>query len=145
MEEDKQMANIYSARTPLLALAGILVLSLLLMACSGSQTSGQEASNGGNSEIVASATPLPTPVPTEPEAKRLDSGQDAQPQAQEPPATQGAAEAAMPDPTEPVLEEAGEERPAFKPSTRTGLEATNPAALNLASGEVQFVEFFAFW
>ncbi|MCI0521052.1 MAG: hypothetical protein L0Z70_12465 [Chloroflexi bacterium] len=28
---------------------------------------------------------------------------------------------------------------------RPGMEATDPATVNLASGEVQFIEFFAFW
>jgi len=31
------------------------------------------------------------------------------------------------------------------PTPRTGLESTDPATVNLASGEIQFVEVFAFW
>jgi len=31
------------------------------------------------------------------------------------------------------------------PDVKTGLEATNPADVKLASGKVQLVEFFAFW
>jgi hypothetical protein len=31
------------------------------------------------------------------------------------------------------------------PDVKTGLEATNPAEVQLASGKVQLVEFFAFW
>jgi hypothetical protein len=31
------------------------------------------------------------------------------------------------------------------PPIKTGLEATDPSTVNLASGELQFVEFFAFW
>jgi hypothetical protein len=33
----------------------------------------------------------------------------------------------------------------FVPSTRTALEATNPATVSLASGQLQLVEFFAYW
>jgi hypothetical protein len=31
------------------------------------------------------------------------------------------------------------------PTPRGGLESTNPEIVNLASGEIQLVEFFAFW
>lgn len=31
------------------------------------------------------------------------------------------------------------------PPIKTGLEATDPATVKLASGELQFIEFFAFW
>ena len=31
------------------------------------------------------------------------------------------------------------------PTVRTGLESTNPASVNLASGDLQLIEFFAFW
>lgn len=31
------------------------------------------------------------------------------------------------------------------PPIKTGLEATDPSTVNLASGELQFIEFFAFW
>jgi hypothetical protein len=33
----------------------------------------------------------------------------------------------------------------YAPSSRTALEATDPSSLDLTSGELQFVEFFAFW
>jgi hypothetical protein len=36
----------------------------------------------------------------------------------------------------------GEENP---PPVKTELQATNPSSVNLASGELQLVEFFAFW
>lgn len=32
-----------------------------------------------------------------------------------------------------------------KPTARVGLQATDPETVNLASGEIQLVEFFAFW
>ena len=31
------------------------------------------------------------------------------------------------------------------PTARTGLESTNPETVKLASGDIQFVELFAFW
>ena len=31
------------------------------------------------------------------------------------------------------------------PTVRAGLESTNPAAVTLASGDLQLIEFFAFW
>jgi hypothetical protein len=34
---------------------------------------------------------------------------------------------------------------AFPPSLKTELAATRPSSVNLASGELQLVEFFAFW
>ena len=43
-------------------------------------------------------------------------------------------EAAAPAPDEIVL-----------PTVRVGLESTNPASVTLASGQLQLVEFFAFW
>ncbi|MBC8509414.1 MAG: hypothetical protein ISR58_21965 [Anaerolineales bacterium] len=42
-----------------------------------------------------------------------------------------------PTPTEVVVEVA--------PTVRADLSATSPGAVNLASGEVQLVEFFAYW
>ena len=44
----------------------------------------------------------------------------------------------------PPLTPTGVER-TFAPSSRTALEATDPSSLDLTSGELQFVEFFAFW
>ena len=31
------------------------------------------------------------------------------------------------------------------PVPKTGLESTNPAAVNLANGDIQLIEMFAFW
>ena len=44
-----------------------------------------------------------------------------------------------PAPTEVVAEEN------LQPTPRSGLESTDPSVVNLASGEIQLVEFFAFW
>lgn len=37
------------------------------------------------------------------------------------------------------------EMSADKPTPRVGLVATDPSTVNLASGDIQLVEFFAFW
>ena len=44
---------------------------------------------------------------------------------------------------EPKLEETAEE--VMVPTPKAGLVSTDPAVVNLASGEIQLVEFFAFW
>jgi hypothetical protein len=44
---------------------------------------------------------------------------------------------------DPTQSEIGEEQ--IIPTPRTGLESTDPASVNLASGEIQLVEAFAFW
>ena len=43
------------------------------------------------------------------------------------------------EPTGVVVEES------LLPTPRSGLESTDPSVVNLASGEIQLVEFFAFW
>lgn len=35
--------------------------------------------------------------------------------------------------------------PEIQPTTRAGLEATDPETVRLVSGDIQLVEFFAFW
>jgi hypothetical protein len=60
------------------------------------------------------------------------------------------AEATLPDEqkaTETVPKTTTEvvETEAVSPPVKTGLESTNPEVVNLASGEIQLVEFFAFW
>ena len=47
----------------------------------------------------------------------------------------------LPEPPEP----AGEPTEQPPPTPRADLEASNPEGITLASGELQFVEFFAFW
>jgi len=45
------------------------------------------------------------------------------------------------DLSEPTEEKTVEE----KPTARVGLQGTDPETVSLASGEIQLVEFFAFW
>lgn len=49
--------------------------------------------------------------------------------------------------TQPATEENSvkEEATQKTPTARVGLQATNPETVVLASGEIQLVEFFAFW
>lgn len=44
-------------------------------------------------------------------------------------------------PSQPTEESKASE----KPTARVGLQATDPETVSLASGEIQLVEFFAFW
>ena len=50
----------------------------------------------------------------------------------------------LPEPTEPP-EPADEPAEQPAPTPRAGLDASNPRNITLASGGLQFVEFFAFW
>jgi hypothetical protein len=45
----------------------------------------------------------------------------------------------------PEPAEATQEVVAVVPTVRAGLESTDPASLNLISGNIQLVEIFAFW
>lgn len=47
--------------------------------------------------------------------------------------------------TAPVSAAASEESGATCPNRGSGLEATDPSTVALASGDVQLLEFFAFW
>jgi len=49
-------------------------------------------------------------------------------------------EESTPGPAETILEDE-----LIVPTARTGLTSTNPGVVDLASGELQLVEFFAFW
>lgn len=46
------------------------------------------------------------------------------------------------DTAEPTQSEVGKQ---INPTLRADLESTDPATVNLASGEIQLVEVFAFW
>lgn len=45
----------------------------------------------------------------------------------------------------PGSTEAAQDMIAAVPTARAGLESTNPETVKLASGDIQFVELFAFW
>ncbi len=55
-------------------------------------------------------------------------------------ASDGSASEAAPEPAEATQEIA-----AAVPTVRAGLESTDPASVNLISGNIQLVEVFAFW
>ena len=95
--------------------------------------------------LLAACTPSATPPP--PTEAVMDEA-PASPTAEVAPPTE-----AVPPPTEEVAEAVEiptEEPPAEEPlpmptSRGDSLVATNPATVNLASGEPQLIEFFAFW
>ncbi len=57
--------------------------------------------------------------------------------------TETPVESEMPEGEPEAAEEMADESP--PPVLKTGLEATNPSTVNLASGKIQLVELFAFW
>lgn len=81
---------------------------------------------------VAACAPKPAVQPA-PESNQQPTILDTQPSLQMPTGTTPAA-------TEPVGR-----APAVEPTARPGLHATDPGTVQLASGELQLVEFFAFW
>jgi len=56
-------------------------------------------------------------------------------------------EAAVQAQSDPTDEVDGDDNPeqAGVPTPRAGLESTDPATVHLASGDIQLIEFFAFW
>ena len=118
----------------ILILGFVLILSLVMVACSGSPTQQSEAEIKTDSETeedyqVAlpavgkndkSETGQAYPVP------EIDTGVGV-----------ASSNEAYPEPEEPTE--------ATAPVVRTELEATDPSTVSLASGEIQLVEFFAFW
>jgi outer membrane biosynthesis protein TonB len=109
----------------------LLIGFLLLAACSGP---AQPAVEGEGTESAATEPAVtaasPAPVETEPAEATATRELTAPGEVDE--TTQ---------PAEPTEEPT--EMPA--PTPRTELQATNPREVNLASGELQFVEFFAYW
>ncbi len=95
--------------------------------------------------LLAACTPTapaPPPAPTT-AAEPAAPAQDPAPEAAEPPTAVPAVEEADVPPTE---SEAPTEEPAVVVTPRgNDLEATDPSTVNLASGEPQLIEFFAFW
>jgi hypothetical protein len=52
----------------------------------------------------------------------------------------------VPDSTpSPTPESGTENEPVVTPTVRVGLQSTDPNTVNLAAGEIQLVEFFAYW
>ena len=115
-----------------------LLAGLLVSACSGASPTP-----------VSTPTVAPETVAKQPsdELKGMqpgDSEEDAPTEALAPTDTAVVEEASAPEPTTSPTEEPATGR-TFTPSSKVSLEASNPANFNIASGELQLVEFFAFW
>jgi thiol-disulfide isomerase/thioredoxin len=92
--------------------------SMLLSGCQALEPDkGQEI----NSEIQPSVEDEALPATGLPESSQEPSGKDG-----------------SSSPTATIAEQ-------FKPTPRAGLQATDPETVLLASGEIQIVEFFAYW
>ena len=96
--------------------------------------------------LLVSCAPADSPAPAEPQAPP----QPAQPVVEEPPAPPPAEAEAPAVPTEitptevpPTEAVAPESEPAFVPKG-PDLEATDPATVSLAAGDLQLVEFFRY-
>lgn len=110
-------------RLLLLVLAVGGLLSLALVACGGN-TEATSSTKGAEELQVASAdTTEPAVLPTE----VMEATVPAEPIAESPTQT-------------PAVEEAS-----VKPTPRQELHATNPSRVSLASGQLQLLEFFAYW
>jgi len=116
----------------ILILGFVLILSFLIVACSGSTTQQSEAETKTESETEEDYQVV---LPAVGKNDKSEAGQ-AYP-VPEIDTGVGVVSEAYPEPEEPT------QAPA--PVVRTELEATNPTTVSLASGELQIVEFFAFW
>lgn len=116
----------------------IFTLAILLAACSGA--------GGVVNSVVDPAPAQPTEgggTENEPAAE-----QSASPAATTPTPYQEDQSAAPVESVDPMVQAGGDDSaapPAGNPTPRSGLEATDPGGVKLASGRVQLVEFFAFW
>ena len=108
-----------------------LVLILLLAACAPNLTTAQPEAPQAEQGVIE---PVEDPTAS-------TAAVDTPPAADDP--TDEPVEAALPTETEAPVQntEISSEECPFSPE----LHATNPGAVALASGEIQLVEFFAFW
>lgn len=118
----------------LITIALFLVALLALSGCIPQAQTGTPPSPPSGETVV---TEEANPIPNEPIVEAYPSPElPAYPPAQQPPV------AGNPYP-EPSVEPTAitEQRPTPSPD----LHATDPSTVSLASGQLQFVEFFAFW
>lgn len=134
---------------------GILIVGMLsVAACSSQQSQAATKMPGGGtgqiSDQITQVTPsevpakvIPTPEVVEEkipatlelvEVGELESEGYPGPGYAPPPQTAGSDGYPYPSP-----------EGAVPPPVKTGLEATNPSMVNLATGKPQLIEFFAFW
>ena len=126
----KRSATIHhprSARVILMTvLGGVLVAAIFLLAA---------CANAPTQPSVEEAAPA-IPSPSEELNIETESAEVVEPADEPAPATAEPASEAVSEPT-PTDNEVRE--------VRAGLEASNPSGFEIASGDVQLVEFFAFW
>ncbi len=125
----------------------LVPLSVLVLSACSSVRAEDAAPAGGEVASVA-ASPVPAATATAQQPKQI--GQSDTPAA-EPEATEAGLSATL-SPASPTAEipaasptELAPTPIVFVPSDRTGLVSTDPATFNLASGQLQLVEFMAFW
>jgi hypothetical protein len=144
--ESKKMKSRFRSHLPTSLLFGLLILA----ACSGSAPVGSNPDLAD--EVIPTDTPEPVPtvntIPTDTPLPAVVEETVATTEAPQPTetadaiASEKAAEATeSPVPPEPTVSPT-ELSP---PTPRAELAATDPQEFNLASGELQLVEFFAHW
>ncbi len=140
-------------------LATSLIILFTLAACSSGATPAPSQANSQQSDqqvVTEFVTEIPTEIIEETAttpAQSLDVNPTPEENYPAPELGYPAPDENFPTPTvapaypAPEEEQGGLSTPdaANQPPIKTGLEATNPSTVNLASGGLQFVEFFAFW
>jgi len=112
----------------ILLVAALIGVSASIAACQPADQVVDQPTQPATEAVTEQPEPdVEEPAPTETEMS--------EPQEQEQVATE--------EITAEEQESEGEEDAA--PTARIGLVATNPAEVELASGEIQLIEFFAFW
>jgi hypothetical protein len=133
---------------PLLIFGLLLGLALLMVACSGSST--QEAVENNEPEQDNQVVlPVSETKPANENETIVEEAEDSYPTPEE--EANVDAEAYPVPEVQPTANTTGDAYPvpeeqAAKPTPRgSDLVATNPTSVNLASGQLQLVEMFAFW
>lgn len=109
----------------------LALVAILLSACSGTATATNPP------EVVSESASV---VATESSPPVVEAGSDVESAASNP-ATQPAVDITPPA----ASEDPAEAEVSVKPTPRPDLHASDPSTVSLASGQVQLVEFFAFW
>lgn len=110
------MTSIHRSKPHWIRTALVALAALALIGCATDATGSPSPTAQTDPAVVA----LPSPVVQVTQAEETPR----------PTATEGAVVLPLPDPT---------------PTARTGLHATDPESVVLASGNPMLVEFFAFW
>jgi hypothetical protein len=116
-------------------LTGFFLGIILFAGCSENQLANEESSLPTQIHLAASDTQTPSTVGEVPATPFIGVNTDP---------VQPTSIATIVENATETPELAGQDLPA-QPAVKTGLEATDPGSVQLASGRPQLIEFFAFW